>query len=125
MRILLDTNALLWALSGAPRIRPVEPLILSDDTEVFVSAASFWEIAIKTSIGKLAASVAEIRAAAINSGFLELPVQGRHAETLSNLPLHHRDPFDRMIVAQAITEPMRLLTGYRQLSVYSELVQVF
>jgi PIN domain nuclease of toxin-antitoxin system len=125
MRVLLDTNALLWALSGSPRIRPVEPLILSGDTEVFFSAASFWEIAIKTSIGKLAASVAEIRAAAISSGFLELHVHGQHAETLSNLPLHHRDPFDRMIVAQSITEPMRLLTGDRQLSAYSELVQVF
>ena len=125
MRLLLDTNALLWALSGAPRIRAGEPLSLSDDTEVFVSAASFWEIAIKTSIGKLAASVGEIREAALDSGFRELAVHGQHAETLSNLPLNHRDPFDRMIVAQAITEPMRLLTGDRQLSVYSELVQVF
>jgi PIN domain nuclease of toxin-antitoxin system len=125
LRLLLDTNALLWALSGSQRIRPVEAQLLAPESEVFVSAVSFWEIAVKASIGKLAASVSEIRRAAQASGFLELSLQGSHAEVLANLPLHHRDPFDRMIVAQAITEPMRLLTGDRQLSAYSELVQVF
>ena len=125
MRLLLDTNALLWTLSGSQRIRSVEAQLLAPESEVFVSAVSFWEIAVKASIGKLAASVSEIRMAAQASGFLELPLQGSHAEALANLPLHHRDPFDRMIVAQAITEPMRLLTGDRQLSAYSELVQVF
>jgi PIN domain nuclease of toxin-antitoxin system len=123
--LLLDTNALLWALSGSPRIRPIEAQLVAPESEVFVSAVSFWEIAVKASIGKLAASVAEIRRAAQASGFVELSIQCSHAEILAGLPLHHRDPFDRMIVAQAITEPMRLLTGDRQLSVYSELVQVF
>jgi len=98
-------------------------LILAPETEIFVSTVSLWEIATKASIGKLAANVAEIRAAIAASGFLELPVLGEHTETLAKLPLLHRDPFDRMIVAQAIAEPMRLLTGDGQLAAYSELVQ--
>ena len=124
MRLLLDTNALLWTLAGAPRIAPVSEMILSPHTEVFVSAASFWEIAIKSSIGKLAFDVREIRSASIASGFTELPVIGFHCEELAKLPLLHRDPFDRMIVAQAISEPMRLLTGDTQLADYTQLVQL-
>lgn len=123
MRLLLDTNVLLWTLTGSSRVEPISQLILSADTEIFVSTVSLWEIVTKVSIGKLAADIAEIRAAIAASGFLELPVLGEHTATLATLPLHHRDPFDRMIVAQAITEPMRLLTGDRQLAAYSELVQ--
>jgi len=123
MRLLLDTNVLLWSLTAPPRIEPVRQLILGQETEIFVSTVSLWEIATKTSIGKLAADVSEIRAAIAASGFLELPVLGEHTETLARLPLHLRDPFDRMIMAQAITEPMRLLTGDSQLAVYSDLVQ--
>jgi len=123
VRLLLDTNVLLWTLTGHPRIQPVSQLILAPETEIFVSTVSLWEIATKASIGKLAANVAEIRAATAASGFLELPVLGEHSETLATLPLHHRDPFDRMLVAQTIAEPMRLLTGDAQLAVYSELVQ--
>jgi PIN domain nuclease of toxin-antitoxin system len=124
MRLLLDTNALLWTLGGAARIAAVSEMILSPQTDVFVSTASFWEIAIKSSIGKLAVNVAEIRAATFDSGFSELPVLGAHCEQLALLPLLHRDPFDRMIVAQAIAEPMRLLTGDSQLRSYTELVQL-
>ena len=124
MRLLLDTNALLWTLAGSARVASVSEQILSPETEVFVSTASFWEIAIKSSIGKLAANVDEIRAATGQSGFSELPVLGVHCEQLARLPLLHRDPFDRMIVAQAMAEPMRLLTGDSQLSAYTELVQL-
>jgi PIN domain nuclease of toxin-antitoxin system len=123
VRLLLDTNVLLWTLTGHPRIQSVSQLILAPETEIFVSTVSLWEIATKASIGKLTADVAEIRAAIAASGFLELPVLGEHSETLATLPLHHRDPFDRMLVAQAIAEPMRLLTGDGQLAVYTELVQ--
>jgi len=124
MRVLLDTNVLLWALVDSPRIEPIRRLLLSSDTEVYISAASFWEIAIKNSIGKLEASVKLVRQGALDSGFIELPVNGIHTETLETLPFHHKDPFDRIIVAQAITEPMRLLTGDNTLAAYSELVQL-
>lgn len=123
MRLLLDTNVLLWTLTGSPRINAVKELILSADTEIFVSTASWWEIAIKTSIGKLDADVQMLRAASVDSGFLELPVLGVHVETLAKLPMLHRDPFDRLIVSQAITEPMRLLTSDSQLEAYTSLVQ--
>jgi PIN domain nuclease of toxin-antitoxin system len=123
LRLLFDTNVLLWTLAGSHRINAVRDLILSDETEVFISTASWWEIAIKASIGKLDADVKILRVAAAESGFFELPVLGIHTETLAKLPLLHRDPFDRLIVSQAITEPMRLLTGDSELEAYSDLVQ--
>lgn len=122
MRLLLDTNALLWAMANSPRIDPVRDMLLADENEVFVSTVSWWEIAIKTRIGKLAASVPELRATARESGFAELPLLGSHAELLATLPRHHNDPFDHMIVAQAMAEPMRLITGDGVLSRYTPLV---
>ena len=122
MRLLLDTNALLWALTNGPRIAPVRELLLDDGNDVFVSSVSWWEIAIKTRIGKLDASLPEIRAAAQDSGFLELPLLGIHAEMLAALPRYHNDPFDHMLVAQAMAEPMRLITGDSILPQYSPLV---
>ena len=124
MRLLLDTNVLLWTLAGSPKVQPVSQLILAPESEVFVSTASLWEIAIKTAIGKLTADLTEIRQAVAASGFIELSIRGEHVETIATLPMHHKDPFDRMIVAQAITEPMRLLSGDRQLAVYTELVHL-
>jgi PIN domain nuclease of toxin-antitoxin system len=122
MRLLLDTNALLWALTNGPRIKPVRKLLLADENEVFVSTVSWWEIAIKTRIGKLDASLPELRAAAQESGFLELPLLGLHAQMLATLPIYHNDPFDHMLVAQAMAEPMRLITGDEVLAKYTPLV---
>ncbi len=124
MRILLDTNILLWTLSGSKRVTSVKRLILDDENQVFVSIASWWEIAIKSSIGKLDADVAALRNAAQDSGFNELSIVGAHTEVLAKLPLLHRDPFDRLIVAQAIYEPMQLLTSDEQLVHYSDLVKL-
>jgi PIN domain nuclease of toxin-antitoxin system len=122
MRLLLDTNALLWAMTNGPRIDPVRELLLADETEVFVSTVSWWEIAIKTRIGKLDASVSVLRASARESGFVELPLLGVHAEMLATLPKYHNDPFDHMLVAQAMAEPMRLITGDEMLAQYTPLV---
>jgi PIN domain nuclease of toxin-antitoxin system len=122
MRLLLDTNAALWALAGAPRIEAVRALLLADENEVFVSTVSWWEIAIKTRLGKLNADLPELRAIAQESGFMELPLLGAHAEMLATLPRHHNDPFDHMLLAQAMAEPMRLITGDGVLSRYTPLV---
>ena len=122
MRLLLDTNALLWALINGPRIDPVRDLLLADENEVFVSTVSWWEIAIKTNIGKLDANVSELRVSAQESGFLELPLLGSHAEMLATLSRYHNDPFDHMLVAQAMAEPMRLITGDGVLAKYTPLV---
>jgi len=122
MRVLLDTNVLLWTLAGSPRALPARDLILDSTTDVFVSALSWWEIAIKVGTGKLAIDLPRARKKADESGFLELPLKGSYAEVLLTLPVLHRDPFDRMLIAQAIAEPMRLITGDAQLAAYSELV---
>ena len=122
MRILLDTNALLWTMTNAPRIEPVRELLLAEVNDVFVSAVSWWEIAIKTRIGKLEASLPELRAAARESGFVELPLTGLHAETLATMPRHHNDPFDHMLAAQALTESMQLITGDGILAQYTSSV---
>ena len=123
-RLQLDTHILLWALAGSERIDSVNELILSNDTEVFVSAASWWELATKIAIGKLNEDLSELRRVAQESGFMELPVKGEHTEKLVNLPLLHRDPFDRMLVAQAITEPMKLITADTVLAKYTDLVML-
>jgi PIN domain nuclease of toxin-antitoxin system len=125
VRVLLDTHVFLWTLSGSARIERVRDLILSEETDVYVSAASLWEVAIKSSLGKLKADVAELRAASRTSGFVELPVTGLHAEALAQLPRHHSDPFDRLLVAQAIAEPMHLLTADARLGSYGELIMTF
>ena len=122
MRVLLDTHVLLWVLADSPQINQVKPLILSNETEVYISTASWWELAIKISIGKLDADLNMLRTASAESGFIDLPILGAHTQTLLNLPMLHRDPFDRMLVAQAISEPMRLLTNDSALSEYSSLI---
>ena len=95
-------------------------------SEGLFSAASIWEIAIKTELGRadFAAKPEDIARAAVESGFDELPISAQHAAPAARLPRHHRDPFDRLLVAQAMTEPARLLTVDAALRRYSELVVV-
>jgi PIN domain nuclease of toxin-antitoxin system len=122
IRFLLDTNIVLWLAEDQPRINQIKDLIFSDDTEVFISAVSWWEIAIKVRTGKLQVDLAELRSLAGKHGFRELPLYGRTADALINLPKLHNDPFDHMLIAQAITEPMRFITGDALLADYSSLV---
>jgi PIN domain nuclease of toxin-antitoxin system len=124
MRLLLDTNVLLWTLAGSPRVADQRERIESGDNEVHVSAATWWEIAIKIGIGKLDVDLAALRRAARESGFAELAVQGTHAQQLLDLPPLHKDPFDRMLVAQAMAEPMRLLTSDALLTRYADIVEL-
>jgi PIN domain nuclease of toxin-antitoxin system len=124
MRLLLDTNTLLWMLTGSPRIEPARKLIESGENDVFISSVSWWEIAIKIGTGKLQVDISELRTEAAGCGLAELPLLGRHAETLASLPKFHKDPFDRMLIAQAISEPMRFVTGDSLLTKYTELAIV-
>lgn len=126
MRILLDTNVLLWVLGDRRRL--AQPTLMALETEenvVFFSAASIWEIAIKAALRRydFAVPPAEITEAALRAGFIEMPVQASVAARVATLPLLHRDPFDRLLVAQAIAEPAILYTADGQLAAYSELVQ--
>ncbi len=124
MRVLLDTNVLIWVLGGSSRIDPIKELLLHDETEVFISSVSWWEIAIKSGLSKLDLDVAQLRKSASSSGFQELPVLGIHVEYISKLPSLYRDPFDRMLVAQPIVEPMQLITSDPQLVEYTALVKL-
>jgi PIN domain nuclease of toxin-antitoxin system len=94
-----------------------------DEAEVtFVSSASIWEVAIKVRLGKMNANPRELFDQIKPNGFKELPVWSRHALLVANLPLHHADPFDRLLIAQAMSEPLHLVTVDPQLRQYSDLV---
>ena len=126
MRVLLDTHVLLWALAEPRRLDgETRATIESGDTEVLFSAASIWEIAIKSGLGRsdFAFDAEEIAQAALDTGFTEVAVRAKAAALVARLPLLHRDPFDRVLVAQAIVEPATLYTTDRQLVPYSDLVR--
>lgn len=109
MRLLLDTHTLLWWLSDAP-LSVVAHDIISDPTNpAFVSAVTAWEITIKQALGKLSAPD-DLCDVVIGSGFEPLPIQLSHAVTAGRLPSHHRDPFDRMLIAQAQHEGLTIVT---------------
>ena len=125
MRLLLDTHVLLWALSTPKHLsKKARSEIENPDNDVMFSAASIWEIAIKCALKRSDFRVTpdEIMAAAIESGLRELPVRSAAAAHVATLPAHHRDPFDRLLIAQAVTEPAILYTADPQLEIYSELV---
>ena len=122
MRLLLDTHIFLWAVSGSGQLKPHARQLISSADDVFISSASIWEIAIKARLGKVTADPDELVLAIDRSGFQELPVRAAHAAMVGRLDMHHNDPFDRLLVAQAISEPLRLLTADAALKPYSELV---
>ncbi len=111
MRLLLDTHILLWWLANDPALPArADALIVDPANEVFVSSMVLWEIAIKTRLGKMAGDVDAVRTEAADGGFASLPFTVEHASEVARLPDHHRDPFDRALVAQARSEPLRLIT---------------
>jgi PIN domain nuclease of toxin-antitoxin system len=123
MRILLDTQLVLWALGGHRRL-PREARRLIHDSAVLVSAASIWEMAIKSSLGKLDADATAVNEALTPTGFGELAVTGEHAAHVAQLPPHHRDPFDRLLVAQSMLEGLVFVTTDEQLEPYGGLVRI-
>ena len=122
MRILIDTQIFIWSVMDSERLTGDARRIMLGAETIFVSAASIWEIAIKSKIGKLEGNPTEFVSAISKSGFNDLPILASHAAEVYKLPLHHRDPFDRMLIAQAVSEKIRILTSDRKLSQYSELV---
>jgi PIN domain nuclease of toxin-antitoxin system len=107
--LLLDTHVVLWWLSGDPALPATVKGRIDDERDIFVSAATSWEIAIKQAAGKLHAPV-HLADAIADHGFRLLPVMFEHASAAGRLPLIHRDPFDRMLVAQARCEGLTLVT---------------
>jgi PIN domain nuclease of toxin-antitoxin system len=123
MRLLLDTHAFLWFVLNDPALSPTARALIADgENEVFVSPATYWELAIKISLGKYSLSEefdAFFTHQLAHNDFAILPIKVQHAATLSRLPFHHRDPFDRMLVAQAMSEGLALVSGDDLLSSYS------
>jgi len=123
VRILLDTHAFLWWISDAPQLsQKARQIIGNGENALFLSAASGWEIAIKTRLGKLKlpADITSFIAEQLSvNAITPLPIQMKHALHLNSLPDFHRDPFDRMIVAQAQVEGLPVLTADPQLAGYS------
>jgi PIN domain nuclease of toxin-antitoxin system len=122
MRLLLDTQLFLWAVAGSTQLKPAVRRLIESADQVYVSAASIWEIAIKARLGKIRADPLELSAAIGASGFLELSVSAAHAAGVAQLAPHHSDPFDRLLIAQALAEPLRLLTADEILVKYSDVV---
>lgn len=114
MKLLLDTHLLLWAAGDAGQLSmPARSLIEDPGNELFFSAASIWEIAIKLRLGRADFHVDArvLRRALLDNGYNELPVTSEHAVAIDTLPLIHKDPFDRILVAQAMIEGITLLTA--------------
>jgi PIN domain nuclease of toxin-antitoxin system len=122
VRLLLDTHVLLWVLADDAALSNTARAEIDRAEAVYASAASIWEISIKSALGKLKIDQRCLPDRLIEAGFLPLPVTWEHANAVRKLPNLHRDPFDRILIAQAITEPLRFMTADRALAGYSELV---
>jgi len=120
VRLLLDTHLLLWWVTADRRLaKQTRDLIAAAENEVVVSGASFWEIAIKIGLRRIDINLGELLAALADDSFEELPVRAKHTLQLTSLPALHNDPFDRLLIAQAITEGYRLVTRDESILAYS------
>lgn len=127
MRLLLDTHIALWAVLDSPRLSAhARSLILAPNNDLFVSAASVWEVAIKHRIApkKMPVTGGDALSFFRRAGYHMLAVTAEHAAALDDLPAYHNDPFDRLLVTQAMEEPLRLLTSDAVLARYSGAVIV-
>lgn len=125
MRVLLDTQILLWSIYQPGRLPAATRAVLIDPAnDILFSAVSIAEVAIKFSLGRsdFPFPPEEVAETARVTGFVELPLNARQATRLGALPWHHRDPFDRLLVAQAMDEGLRFLTADRMLTAYSDQV---
>lgn len=122
MRLLLDTHTFLWWLAGDPALSPAARAAIADGAnDVHVSAVSAWEIATKHRLGKLpgaALVAADVEACLLGQGFTPLPISPRHGQAAGSLPGPHRDPFDRMLMAQAMIEDMTLVSNETPFDAY-------
>lgn len=123
MNLLLDTHVALWAIADSPKLsEQARELIQSPRSHVWISTASIWEIAIKHALGRgdMPVSSQEATRYFEASGYRFLPIEPEHAIAIEQLAPHHQDPFDRMLVAQALVEPMRLITHDPMVARYSD-----
>jgi PIN domain nuclease of toxin-antitoxin system len=123
--LLLDTQIALWALTGSARLGSLAQSLIEDPAnEIYVSTASVWEIAIKYALKRGDMPIGGTRAAELfaGAGYRELPVAWRHAAMIDSLPPIHSDPFDRILIAQSLVEPMKLLSRNATVASYGAMV---
>ncbi len=126
MKLLLDTHLLLWAAEGFEHLPPdAQALMTPPENELFFSVASLWEIVIKCGLGRKDFQVDPhlLRRGLLDNGYYELPILSEHAVAIGTLPPIHKDPFDRLLVAQAIVEGITLLTSDTYVAEYPGPVQ--
>lgn len=126
MKYLLDTHILLWAAADHPRLsQAAREIINNQDNELLFSAASIWEISIKSGLGRADFTVnpALFRRALLDNGYIELPINSQHAAATANLPEIHKDPFDRILLAQSQIEGIILLSADEKVAAYGNTVQ--
>lgn len=125
MNLLLDTHLLLWAASGEPMPPEADQAINDPDNVLWFSVVSLWEVAIKRALDRpdFRTEASVLRSGLLANGYAELPVEGRHVLALAILPALHGDPFDRMLLAQARSDGLVLLTTDRRLADYGEPVR--
>ena len=122
MKLLLDTHLLIWAAKDLPRLSAAaRALMLAQENERFFSVCSIWEIAIKTALGRqdVVSDATDFRDLMLANGYHELPILASHVLYTSKLPALHKDPFDRLLVAQALVEGLTLLTSDATVASYS------
>jgi len=125
MRLLLDTHIFLWWTMQSKALSKAAETLIQEATAVYVSSASLWEITIKKMLNKIEVDLPSLGKAIEASGFLPLPITARHAIQVGELPPIHRDPFDRLLIAQALIEPLKFLTADKSLLPYApELIEV-
>ena len=125
MNFLLDTHVALWAIADSPSLpKAAREIVKSSKSKIWISAASIWEIAIKHSLGRGGMPVSSEDAVRYfrEAGYQFLAIEPDHAVAVEELPPHHQDPFDRILVAQALVEPMRLITHDEKVSRYSDTI---
>ncbi len=119
MKLLLDTHALLWWLSDSPRLGPIVRFAIADpENEVLVSVVSLWEIVVKSRIGKLGADIDAVEQAIVRDGFGRLGITRGHLSALVGLVTHHRDPFDHLLIVQAMTEDAVFVSDDSRMQLY-------
>ncbi len=124
MNLLLDTHIYLWWLIDSPALSKRAHQMIEDADQVYVSVVSIWEAGIKWRAGKLSVAPEVLVEGMNQNGLVSLPVNLAHTLKFSQLPDHHRDPFDRMLVAQSMAEPLFLVTSDRALEAYGDLVRL-
>ncbi|HEV8030815.1 MAG TPA: type II toxin-antitoxin system VapC family toxin [Stellaceae bacterium] len=126
MRLLIDTQLLLWTAGQSARLSPQARSLIADPAnELLFSAASLWEIAIKAGLGRadFRVDAIRLRRGLLNNGYRELAITGEHAVAVTGLPMIHKDPFDRLLLAQSIVEGITLLTSDAVMAQYPVSVQ--